>query len=306
MSINIIKIIGGLGNQMFQYAFYYSFVRKNNDGKSKLDITEFGQYTLHNGIELNSVFGINLKDQIATLSEIKKVKDKHPFFKYRKILGRILSKNPNLFLSKKHFVEKSFSNFSPEVYNFKGKYLEGYWQNEKYFKFFRSELLAFFSWKNVTEQNQKYAERMKNENSVSVHIRRFDKPKTFHDLFYRLRLALVWRTCKKSYYLRSIDLLNKELINPVFYIFTDNINWVKKNIPQNKNFILVDWNRGKDSNQDMYLMTRCKHNIISMSSFSWWGAWLNQNPEKIVIAPKKWAAKFVRKTDIIPQDWIKL
>ena len=120
-------------------------------------------------------------------------------------------------------------------------------------------------------------------NSVSIHIRRFDKPHNFSQFLYRLKLSLVWRVASREYYLKSINYITRNLEHPKFYVFTDNIEWVKKNIPLNVDFIIVDWNRGDKSNLDMYLMSKCKHNIISMSSFSWWGAWLNSNKKKLLL-----------------------
>jgi hypothetical protein len=93
--------------------------------------------------------------------------------------------------------------------------------------------------------------------------------------------------CTSEYYQKAIKLISESINNPVFFIFSDDINRVKEKLPLN-NAIYTDWNLGNDSWQDMFLMSRCYHNIIANSSFSWWAAWLNINRNKIVIAPERW------------------
>lgn len=301
---NIVKVLGGLGNQMFQYVLFKQF--KKRGIPVKLDIGDFDNYTLHNGLELSGVFGIDLEDDIATPKQIDQLKDKGKLFKIRKIIGKVLFNNPNKFINGNHFIEPNFSGYDPNIYDLKNKYLEGYWQNEKYFLDDRENVISLFSWSDVSDQNMDLSKKMLNENSVAVHIRRLDQPKTIRELIYRIRLSFVWRTCSKSYYLNSIMKMREEVENPKFYIFTDNIPWVKRNMQLDDSYIIVDWNRGENSYQDMYLMSKCKHNIISMSSFSWWGAWLNRNPKKTIIAPKKWAVRFSSNVDIIPNNWMKI
>jgi len=298
----IVKLIGGLGNQMFQYAFFLSILKRGIS--AKIDISDFDNYSLHNGFELFKIFGIKKEEQFTNEEEVATLKDLRIFFKIRKLAGKILCGNINRFIKGSHKQERNYSGYYPEIYFKDNSYLEGYWQNEKYFKDIRPEILNIFTWKNVSKKNQELAKKMQNENSVSIHIRRLDKPRSLKELFFRLKLNIVWRTCPKSYYINAINRMDKLIYNPEYYIFTNNIRWARKNIKSGNNLTLVDWNRGKKSNQDLYLMSRCRHNIISMSSFSWWGAWLNRNPDKIVIAPKKWAVRFTKNLGIIPKDWI--
>lgn len=299
----IVKVIGGLGNQMFQYAFFYSLIDRGLS--AKLDISDFDKYTLHNGFELNNIFSISKGEYLAKRNEIFEIKDTKRRFRERKLIGKLIFKDSNKLINKSHVIEQNYSSFYPEFYKVNNAYLEGYWQNEEYFIGIKDKIISEFSWKNITKINEDLAIKMSRNNSVAVHIRRLDQPKSFKEFLYRIRLSFVWRTCSKSYYLDSIKKIEELVENPFFYIFTDNINWVEKNIKLDSNFMLIDWNRGKDSNQDMYLMSQCKHNIISMSSFSWWGAWLNSNKDKIVIAPKKWALRFA-KNEIIPKNWIRI
>jgi hypothetical protein len=133
--------------------------------------------------------------------------------------------------------------------------------------------------------------------SVSIHIRRGDYLSSkFVDGFSNI--------CTIDYYNRSIDKIKSNLDLPVFFVFSDDQEWVKQNIII-KNAFYLNHNIGKNSWQDMYLMSKCKHNIIANSSFSWWGAWLNSNNQKIVIAPKKWWNDF-KQDDVVPETWVRL
>lgn len=143
---------------------------------------------------------------------------------------------------------------------------------------------------------------MRNENSIAIHLRKGAD---------YLKSDLMGKgLCPVEYYISAINYIKSHVDNPVFYVFTDNPNWVKENLP-NFDYTLVDWNpvSGKRSFRDMQLMTYAKHNIIANSTYSWWGAWLNSNPDKIVIAPKKFfnpVNDFFSKSDIICEDWIAL
>lgn len=302
--MTIIKVIGGLGNQMFQFALF--LIMKDKGLDVKLDISEFKTYTLHNGFELSNVFCFDTSDMLANETQIAELKDLKSNFKIRKLIGKLIFRNTNIFVKNTHFLEPNFSKFIPEIWEMKNKFLEGYWQNEKYFIDAQKTVREIYTWKNISQKNEQYATQMQDENAVALHIRRLDRPKNFKEILYRIRLSFVWRICKKSYYLKAIQRIRNEVKNPKFYIFTDNLTWVRKNIIMTDDFEFIDWNRGHDSNQDMYLMSKCKHNIISMSSFSWWGAWLNNNPNKIVIAPKKWAVRFTKDYGVIPKKWIRI
>lgn len=302
--MKIVRIIGGLGNQMFQYAFFLSL--QNKGFNTKIDISGYANYSLHYGLELEKVFRLELKHCIASDEEIDRIKDNYKYFSLRKILGNILFSNSNRFIKSSHFIQPNFSHFYKNNYTQEDKYLDGYWQNEEYISNYDSLIREIFQWTNIDKKNICLRKKMNQENSISIHIRRLDRPTNFKQLLFATRLRIVWRIASKKYYLNAIKYINNRIEQPQYYILTDNIKWVKRHIPITHNFTIVDWNRGSDSNQDMYLMTKCKHNIISMSSFSWWGAWLNNNPDKIVIAPKKWAPRFISKDEIIPKKWIRL
>lgn len=302
--MKIVKIIGGIGNQMFQFAFFKYLQKKGV--YVKIDISDFRYYDLHNGLELEKVFAINIKSYIANDLEISKYKDSYPLFKVRRAIDKIFFNNRNFLVKKSHFIESNYSKYYSNIHLAKHSYLEGYWQNENYINHQKNELIELFHWQKISSKNLELVEKIRLENSVSIHIRRFDSFKSIRDIFYTIRLRIFWRVAPIYYYNNSIEYIQKNVHEPKFYIFSNNFNWVKTNFQLDNNTTLVDWNRNGEDSQDIFLMANCKHNIISMSTFSWWGAWLNQNKSKIVIAPKKWAVRFQADLGIIPEKWIRI
>lgn len=281
----IVKLIGGLGNQMFQYAAGRRSADVCNT-ELKLDITGYKnqvgitsrEYMLH-------IF--NIQENFARRCEINKLK-KNDF------LWRI-TKN-NSYIREKHF------HFDPEMLDINGNcYLEGYWASEKYFKDIENIIRREFTLKNKPDAaNQKMISRIKNCDSVSIHIRRgdyvFDEKTNKHH-----------GVCVSKYYLKAVALMAKKVKDLQFFVFSDDLQWVKQNLHLKHPCFYVDNNIDKKDYEDMRLMSKCKHNIIANSSFSWWGAWLNKNPNKIVMAPKKWFRESsINTKDLIPQFWIKI
>lgn len=172
----------------------------------------------------------------------------------------------------------------------------GYYQSEKYFKEITNIIRKDFTFpKPVDIINQKLINQIDNTESVSIHIRRGDY----------LNIPNTQNICSISYYKKAINLILKNISNPQFYIFSNDINWCKQHLQIDK-AIFISNNTGKNSFIDMQLMSCCKHNIIANSTFSWWGAWLNNNPNKIIISPNKWMNDTNGTGDIIPNDWIKI
>ena len=287
-----VNIIGGLGNQMFQYAFGFAASKENN-AKIKLEVSGFNAYDeryyaldLFN-IEENS----ELKSKYDFL--LDKINSKHnsPLNKASSKLLRGLLK-----LTKFYFQEKDEFVFDQGVFNLKtDTYFYGYWQNEKYFKKYRRELLEIFKLKDIHPQTKEYQQKINESESVSLHIRRGDYINSNHD------------TCDMDYYNKAVMKILKINKQTHFFIFSDDIYWAKNNLNfiDHKTFIVLE--SKIPDHEEMYLMSQCKHNIIANSSFSWWGAWLNSNSEKKVIAPKKWLKSSKLNTnDLIPSSWIRL
>ena len=182
--------------------------------------------------------------------------------------------------------------------NLKKGYLNGYWQSEKYFNSAKDIILNDYKCNfKENDVNLEVLKDIENTNSVSIHVRMGDyKSSENADRHFVIRDA--------KYYERAIERIKKSVDNPKFFIFSNDIQWVKENLPLD-NSVIIDWNQGKDSYKDMFLMSKCKHNIIANSSFSWWGAWLNENKDKLVIAPDRWFNN-IQAPDVICDSWIKV
>lgn len=279
----IIRIQGGLGNQMFQYAIYKSLMA--NGKKVYIDKTYFNYSRSHNGFELENIFKIRPK--YASEKQIYKLTGFYPFNfknilfnKLYKVLSLGTLKNNVYFKRQKEkniLIEKDHS-FIENIFDFNEKYLDGYWQNIKYFSDIEKEILSDFTFqlKNIGSENEDILKLINNTNSVCVHVRRGDYINN-----KSLGINLL------PYYKSAINHLTNNTNSPTFFVFSDDIKYCKEelDIPEAK---YIDWNQNERSYLDMYLMSQCKHNIIANSTFSWWGAFLNKNQDKIVIAPKSW------------------
>lgn len=292
----IVKLNGGLGNQMFQYAFACALEEKFNK-KVSFDFCYFDEVKLCDTVttrvyELDA-FGICCPK--ASENDLANVK--RPDFK-SKFKNTLAKKYPALF-GINYVREKYTSIYDEKILNYPDYiYYEGYFQNEKYFKHLRNLLLEQFSVKvPIDEKNQKVLDNILNTNSVSIHVRRGD----YVTLDY---VNKIHGTCSLDYYNHAINYIASKVKKPYFYLFSDDTDWVIKNLKIDYPFTIVDFNSGKGW-FDMHLMKNCKHNVTANSSFSWWGAWLNDNPRKIVVAPERWTSQ-KQKCNIIPASWIKL
>ena len=247
---------GGLGNQMFEYAFLLALRKKGYN--VVLDISYYGFVKMHNGYELNRVFGINeecINSQGLHVTWLRFLQ------KYR----------PSLLYTADKL------SFDPQSLQGPRKYIGGYWQDEQYFKDISKQVRSIFTFKAIDNRNEGIAQDMRNQESVSLHIRRGD-----YAIFGMSMIG-------EDYYRRAVSYINSKVLSPHYYIFTDDEVAAKKIVINlGLEYTMINHNRGTDSYKDMYLMSQCRHNIIANSSFSWWGAWLNRNEEKFVIAPVVW------------------
>lgn len=274
----IIQFSGGLGNQMFLYGLFFSFQKKGIN--TKIDLSHYVTEKNHNGFELEKIFSLKLA--YANKSE-----------------NLIYSKTSKLLhlLTRYPYKEKFQDQY---IYNEKVKqirfgYLKGYWQSEKYFLDFSDDLRKEFTFPLLKdEKNIEIANQIKSTNAVSIHIRRGDYLNSGRNFALDL-----------NYYRMAMAYIYQKINNPVFYVFSDDMKWAEE-IFNDLNIILINWNVGPNSYIDMQLMSLCKHNIIANSSFSWWGAWLNTNADKIVIAPAKWMPHHESDNDLIPDGWIRI
>ncbi|WP_196602999.1 alpha-1,2-fucosyltransferase [Pectinatus frisingensis] len=170
-------------------------------------------------------------------------------------------------------------------------YLDGYWQDERYFYCVRKKIMDEFSFnKNIYLKNKELINQLALENSIGVHIRRGDYVNTGFDI------------TRIDYYKKAIEFISNKTKKPIFYFFSDDVGYVKKKFDFISNKKIITGNTGVNSYIDMFLMSKCRHNIIANSSFSYWGAYLNKNINKIVVAPRYFSTEIKR--PLACQDWV--
>lgn len=266
-----VKISGGLGNQMFQYALMTG-LQESFDEVVCADISSYSHCNAHNGLELERVFPISLT-----------VVKRDPIMARKLTLSRYLNRFLPFLCCKCQFEYPDF-RFITSIYDVKSrkKYYAGYWHNFRYVAPFRHKLLQTFTFKvPLDKRNHETLEAISGRESVGIHVRRGDY----------LNEAQYQGICTLEYYRKAIALVHGVLRNPVYYVFSNDMEWCKKHIIpllDGSEAVCVDWNNGKESYRDMQLMTYCKGLIISNSSFSWWGAFLNQREKNIIVAPSRW------------------
>lgn len=286
------NIIGGLGNQMFQYAAGRALSLERGV-RLALDVSDFAKYRLHQGFELKRLF--NCPVDIASASEV----DYLLGWRRSALARRILLRPGFSALRPKQFVvEPNFHYWSGFERLGDTGYLTGYWQSEKYFRRHRDVIREDFRFlPELDAVNASIAKEMAKLESVSLHVRRGDYVNNPKNL-------VTHGLCSPDYYKDAVKYLANQLSSPVFFVFSDDIPWVKSNLDIGFPTVYVDHNSGEGSYNDMRLMSVCKHNIIANSSFSWWGAWLNENRDKIVVAPRKWFVNDTNTSDLFPEEWI--
>lgn len=276
----LVKIMGGMGNQMFQYA--YALKLKSLGYNVILDISIYKKYKPHR-YELDNfeIYNFEKVDSIRKCIWTKL----NLIARYRSL--KILTKERNL-------------NFNPSLLQPKeGSYISGYFQSEQYFQSISDLLHEHFKAKNELSSHFKYWSNIiqKTKNTCSIHIRRGDymtkKNQNIHGI-----LGL-------DYFLMAINRIQEKSRDTKFFMFSDDIQWVKKTFV-GEQFVFP---KTECNLEDLILMSACENNIIANSSFSWWGAWLNKNSEKLVISPRNWFKDTELQNqafDIIPKEWVKL
>lgn len=283
--MKFVKTWGGLGNQLFQYAF--GLYLHEVTGQPVCYLDELGHPYADKGI-LNKV--TNLPSAMVQLSYRKF----YPFYfsgSYR-IHRKLLQYFPQL--SSEIIVEKLGEDFSESLLGF--SLFDGYWQDLLFVEHVQMKLLSQIHLKKKNEQYSKVATLIQNSNlSISIHIRRGDYLKSDFHVVQDI-----------GFIHQAIGMMNKYFTQPTYFVFSDDMEWAKKNLCRKGNFHFIENISDFDSTEyDFFLMQQCQHHIISNSTFSWWSAWLCTNPEKKVIAPSKW---LVRKNHItkkmLPKEWI--
>ena len=285
--MKIVQIVGGLGNQMFQYAFAVNLKNATNE-EVKIDISSFDRNMCHNGYEIDTIFGQKLKKCSDKERKERSCEGSEFVQKLKKLKRKLFN------IKNTEYVEQGFSYNSNLDYQ--KSYFAGLWQSEKYFLEIKDEVKDFFTFSDPQDRtNIELLKKIKDSDSVSIHVRRGDY----------LNSPLHGGICDVDYYKNAIEYIRTNIESPVVFIFSNDMQWSKENLHlSDANYI--DWNQGVNSFRDMQLMSECKHNVIANSTFSWWGAWLNKNSDKIVIAPSKWFnSEDLDTRDLIPDGWIK-
>lgn len=286
-----IQLKGGLGNQLFQYAFaraisirnqqplsinthwYVNTPKKMTSRAMLLGYLNLASYNISHSSWPSSSGGINYLLSLLPFTSI--IFDDNPNFFNAQLLKREFSKNRNY-----AFI--------------------GYWQSFHYFNQIRELLISEFKPKNSLNDNYShYYDDIKNQNSIMIHIRRSD--------FITLKSANSHHgVLHLNYYLKAIELIKNNIDVPHFFIFSDDLEWARNNLPTGLHAIFIHSSKLEDAVvQELYLMTQCKHHIIANSSLSWWGAWLsNHNKESLTICPDHWLKNGkVNLDDLLPSRW---
>lgn len=287
--MDIVRFKGGLGNQMFQYAFVEALRNCGRDVGCSLGFYKNNPQQMP--FVLNKVFpNIELKE--VGEEHFNEINMEWRAIKENDDRRREFEKNVE---TRFFWVEKNARTYYPDVFKTKNCAFIGYWQSEKYFMQIKKTMVRTFEFRPNEKKLIELGEKV-SRGYVSIHIRRGD--------FLNLP---AFNVCTVKYFESAIQRM-KEIFGKVNFIFiSDDIVWVKTFTLEKDDFVVErnmferysDW-------YDMYLMTKCEYgNIVSNSSFSWWGAWLNQNEKKVVIAPHVWD-KEVPTPDIWCEDWTKM
>ncbi|MDL2283927.1 alpha-1,2-fucosyltransferase [Oxalobacter sp. OttesenSCG-928-P03] len=289
----VVRLKGGLGNQLFQYAAGFALARKNGD-QFKLDLSGFqNQDRSRPYVRDADILQFSISSPIASEEEVQRFRN--PFGQVSRVLRVIMQK----------VFKKYYTDWHPEVMNRKGDiYLEGFFQCDKYFAECFDELSQeFLLQPNVNADIESIAHLIKSMPCpVSLHVRR-------GDYVSDPKISALHNICGIDYYETALTRL-KDQIGPYdLVVFSDDIEWVRHNLNLSQDTCYISGQKGVGGStintaQELILMSMCKHHIIANSTFSWWGAYLNRTPGKIVIAPGLWnRSKDYSHENIIPSGW---
>ena len=286
----VFQFMGGLGNQMFQYAAARALsIRRGIP--FKIDFDDPYKFVKR---ELN-LAAFNLEVNAVSKRELNKCKPKRRF---EKRLWMLLGKNP----SNRLYREKTDYTYDPDFFSCPdGAYISGFWQTEKYFLSIEEIIRSDFKFKiPPSGKNEEWLKMICSCTAVSIHVRR-------GDVIAVAKTNKLYGTITMDYYQNAINSMVESFNDSIFFFFSDDIDWVKENIKTTFPSHYIDANDDAHNYEDLRLMSSCKHHIIANSSFSWWGAWLNPDQQKKIIGPARWMSSMdIADTDHIPASWILL
>ncbi|MDE6264227.1 MAG: alpha-1,2-fucosyltransferase [Paramuribaculum sp.] len=287
--MKIVNVLGGLGNQLFQYAFAIALKDEFPDEIIKINTFCFNGYPLHNGFELDKLFKI----EIPFASKWDMCRIAYPWFHYRlwQIGRRILPNRKRMAWDRDYKMKFNFNLLNGK------SYFDGYWQSPKFFERHKDTIVKAFSFPTLNDSdNLKALNFIQSKKTAFIHVRRGDYMN--HPIYGGI--------CTLSYYTEAIQKLRTKGYHR-FIIFSNDITWCSENLIANlkdNDILFADWNTNGSSYKDMQLMSYCNAGIIANSSFSWWGAWLGDLDT--VICPDKWTRVVGHREDIYPEKWIKI
>lgn len=295
-SVVVTRLLGGLGNQLFQYAAGRRLAQVRGV-ELKLDISALGNP--NSGTPRNyELSPFTVQPMIATEEEVAALVRPR-----RRLLSGLL---PGRFrlpgLPPPSHVKEAHFHFDPAILDLPdGVYLDGYWQSERYFADAADVIRADLTITAPAEgRNWELLEQIRSCNAVSVHVRRGDYVSDKHTADYH-------GTCNLDYYHRAIQYVADAIANPVLFVFSDDPDWVRANLKAPYPITIVDHNGPERCAEDLRLMSACRHHVLANSSFSWWGAWLDPRPEKIIVAPQQWfRCTDLCTVDLVPAGWSRL
>lgn len=295
----VIKIMGGLGNQLFQYA-YGKALEKGGGYSVFLDAETFFRYEAYRDGITQRDFQINELKTTLPILDMEHHSWRKYFYPYARNFKEYLRTGILSFLSRRLKIPRKIYSLE-QIYLYQKKYtkyqgecyISGYFQSPGYFSSIREILLEEFQLKQESSLAYlKIKMQIDRKDSIAIHVRRGDYVDT--------GVNLQW-----EYYRKAIGYMEEKLTGPVYYIFSDEISWVKEKLGTGVNIVYVNEDGNMTDCEELSLMSKCRHFIISNSSFSWWGAWLGTYQEKIVVVPAHWTrGNEIR--DVILQEWIKI
>ncbi|MGO4666598.1 alpha-1,2-fucosyltransferase [Bosea sp. 2RAB26] len=297
------RVIGGLGNQMFQYAAARALALRRG-AKVQLDLSAFDTYTLRK-FELGS-FPIQALPAPPAETQPSRLEPRSGALSLggtliRSALAAVYRFSGRRAADDTRYAEPHFHFDRKLAEQALPLHMVGYWQSERYFSdaadIIRAELTSVVP---LEVENAAIAAEIKRVESVSVHVRR-------GDYVNDATTNAVHGSCSLDYYRRAIDFMCERLTSPHVFVFSDDQKWVQDNLRFNLPITYVNANPPDRGYRDMQLMSLCRHHVIANSSFSWWGAWLNPSKDKIVVAPERWFASDELDTrDLLPERWVRL
>jgi hypothetical protein len=285
--MQIVKVMGGLGNQMFSYAFALALRKLGRE--VALDTSSYERYPAHNGWELGRLFKLDIPQ--CAEEDRDRLGDVAGDFGSRlrrKVLGprrgHVLQRGPGY--------DRRFADIPGDAY------FDGYWQSWRYHEDIDSEIDATFKFPPELESEGKAClEAAGGRTVIGVHVRRGDY----------LESEDLGGVCDEGYYARAIESLSPGTADPLLLFFSDDLDWCRERLGKGRESVYVDWNRRADSWRDMRLMTFCDGLAISNSSFGWWGARLGAKRGRKIAAPSRWfGGRHPDNLDIVLPGWTRV